>query len=98
MDHKDILKQAKKDLSSTENVLGQLHHTFGDTIPVDVNVEVSAANLAQMNKLITEYSNMKITMVEMMGANKVTAGELELEGLNLDLFKLGVTTSLDLTY
>lgn len=96
MEHKEILNEANKDLKSAKEVIDQLHEHFGNVVPLNATVSVSAANFAQMNSLICEYSEMKKSLIKMMSADKLTAGELELKDLHLDIFKLGISTALDL--
>ena len=96
MDHKLILEEAKSHLIESKAIHEKLQIAFGDTIPVDETVKVSAANLALMNAVVGEYAQLKISLLTMMDAKEINCGEFTLEDYHADIFKLGISTALDL--
>ena len=97
MKHLDIKKQSLIDAKVSHSLLVQLVKIFGNDIPINQEVEVNVANLAHMASEIKDYANLKVMLVNMMCGDSATFGEeLKLTGAELDIFKLGISTALDL--
>lgn len=89
---------AKKELKAAQELSIKLQLNFGDTIPVNQNVEVSAANIAYMNNTIEEYSKVKLALLKIKDAKSINIGdglEVKDEGM-MAMYQLGITAALEL--
>lgn len=97
MEHTKIKTEAEHDLKASSELLQNLFEEFGEQIPVDAIVNLSAANLAKMASIIAEYSLMKIDLLKYMKTDNIKFDEvLKLDESQLDIFKLGISSALDL--
>lgn len=98
LSHTQITRDSKIDLETSEKLIKDLFDFYGENIPADEKVDISAAELANMVNIIINFSKIKITAVEMMKVTEFRVDNKVLlnEGVYLECFKLGVTTILDL--
>ncbi|MCY9861247.1 hypothetical protein OTK49_01800 [Vibrio coralliirubri] len=89
---------ATKELKTSQHLSEQLHDNFGDTIPLNTMVDVSAANLAYMNNVIAEFSKVKLELITILDAKSVRIGEdLVIDDPRMmGMYQLGITAALEL--